>query len=290
MNSTASTSAIDPHGRTVWPVDQPEVPPLVAFGYFSLISLLAGFLALRGRSLWLKFNFVQSLCFLILLDAYVFVYFMGILVLGIGTSAFKLGSGTSAACAVAIWWCVLMYSAGKMLITLFLISLGPVTVGRVHLVHSITYECHISRWHSWWYLAGCGFLVLWVVEAVLLMLGRYHEIRQNDGACRIGLKLYSTATGLAIDVLTNVLLTAAFIIPVYRSKFSRARRLARKSCMAAVAALALSTPTLARMGSVTYASASIRRSQVWRWTSSTTFTGARPHYLMVRERGEFNNP
>ncbi|SCV72731.1 BQ2448_4268 [Microbotryum intermedium] len=222
----------------VWPVDQPEVPPIVAFGYFSLVSLLAGFLALRGRSLWRKFNFVQSLVFLILLDAYIFVYFMGILVLGIGTSAFKLGSGTShAACEVAMWWCILVYSSGKLLITLFLME-------RVHLVHSITYEGLKSRWKSRWYLAGCGFFVLWQVEGVLLILGRNHEIRQSDGACRIGFKLYSSAPGLALDVLTNIFLTAAFIIPVYRSKFSRARRLAGNSCIAAVAALATSVTNI----------------------------------------------
>ncbi|SCV71871.1 BQ2448_4565 [Microbotryum intermedium] len=211
------------HGPMVWPVNQPEVPPLVAFGYFTLISILACLLVLRGRTLWLKFDFIRCLVFIILLDGYLFVYFVGILVLGIGTSAFhKIGAASSAVCELAIC---------KVLITIFLME-------RVYLVHSISAQGRPSRWKNRWYLPGCGFLVLWCAEAGILIAGRVHEIRQSDGACQIGLRLYSTMTLVVIDATTNIFLTAAFIVPIYRSKFPRARRLAHRSCIASVAALA----------------------------------------------------
>lgn len=42
---------------------------------------------------------------------------------------------------------------------------------------------------------------------------------------------------LAVDVLVNIYLTAAFVIPVWRSKWNKAQRLALNSSIAAMVAL-----------------------------------------------------
>lgn len=56
-------------------------------------------------------------------------------------------------------------------------------------------------------------------------------------ACIIGLRIYATVPMLVVDAAVNIFLTTAFVIPIARSSFVKARRLARNSCIAAVAAL-----------------------------------------------------
>jgi hypothetical protein len=45
---------------------------------------------------------------------------------------------------------------------------------------------------------------------------------------------------LTVDAITNIYLTTAFIIPIWKSNFPKAQRLARVSAIAAVAALVTS--------------------------------------------------
>lgn len=56
----------------------------------------------------------------------------------------------------------------------------------------------------------------------------------------IGLTHWSTIPMLVVDACTNVYLTVGFVWPVWRSAFPAARRLARISCIAAVASLVTS--------------------------------------------------
>lgn len=76
--------------------------------------------------------------------------------------------------------------------------------------------------------------------AVTLIVGRVAKIRESDEACIIGLKLFATVPMLIVDLAVNVFLTSAFIIPLRRSSFEKARKLARNSVIAAVAALVTS--------------------------------------------------
>lgn len=45
-------------------------------------------------------------------------------------------------------------------------------------------------------------------------VGRIAFIRQNDGACVIGLKIFSTIPMLTVDAMVNLFLTASFVIPM----------------------------------------------------------------------------
>lgn len=75
---------------------------------------------------------------------------------------------------------------------------------------------------------------------VLLLGNRVLTRPLSSSACIIGLKIYATVPMLVVDACVNVFLTAAFIVPIARSRFPKARRLARNSCIAAVAALVTS--------------------------------------------------
>lgn len=70
---------------------------------------------------------------------------------------------------------------------------------------------------------------------IVLIVGRISFIRQNDGVCIIGVKLYSTTMGMAVDFSITLFLTFAFVWPIWRSKFDKARKLARNSIIAALA-------------------------------------------------------
>jgi len=50
---------------------------------------------------------------------------------------------------------------------------------------------------------------------------------------------------LAVDALVNIYLTLAFVVPVWRSKWNKAQRLALNSCIAAIVALITSFANIA---------------------------------------------
>lgn len=78
---------------------------------------------------------------------------------------------------------------------------------------------------------------------IVLIVGRISFIRQNDGVCIIGVKLYSTTMGMAVDFSITLFLTFAFVWPIWRSK-DKARKLARNSIIAALAALCTTVTNL----------------------------------------------
>lgn len=111
-----------------------------------------------------------------------------------------------------------------------------------------------------------AFLCLFLCIGTLLAMifGRVARLRQHDGACQIGLKLFATGPLLAVDALgedlpnkrgfslwltshsitVNVGLTSAFVFPILKSRFSTSRRLAYRSAIAAVGALVTSAANL----------------------------------------------
>ncbi|KAK4049734.1 hypothetical protein OIO90_005315 [Microbotryomycetes sp. JL221] len=220
--------------RTIWPSEQPYLAPLVATAYLTFIPLLAILVAKRWPRQWRSFrdmSIVKMLVLLTLIDSFIFLWASAIIVLGVGTSYSEV------ACAVGIWWCIGLYASSKIFIYLFLME-------RVHLVYSHTVSARHSRLRSPWYRASLVFFTLWLGVAICMIIGRISHRRSSDGACIIGLKLFATVPMLAVDFAVNVFLTAAFIIPIQRSKFVKARKLARNSAIGAVAALITSTANI----------------------------------------------
>jgi len=126
--------------------------------------------------------------------------------------------------------CIFVYATSKIFIYLFLME-------RIHLVYGYTVKGRVSRWRSPWYRVAGLFLILWIGVAIAMIIGRTAYIREHDNACIIGLKLYATVPMLVTDVIVNVYLTTAFVVPIWRSKFPRARALAINSSFSAIAAL-----------------------------------------------------
>ncbi|KAM0791674.1 hypothetical protein ACM66B_006266 [Microbotryomycetes sp. NB124-2] len=200
---------------TVWPNHQPYLAPIVAAAYLSFTPLLAVLLSKRWPKSWRAFRDMSIVKFLVLCvmaDSFIFLWASAIIVLGVGTSYSEV------ACAVGIWWCIALYASSKVAIYLFLME-------RVHLGVLLL-------------------LALWIGVAVCMIIGRISHRRASDNACVIGLKLYATVPMLAVDFAVNVFLTSAFIIPIYRSKFVKARKLAGNSAIGAVAALVASTANI----------------------------------------------
>ncbi|GAA6039614.1 hypothetical protein JCM8097_002214 [Rhodosporidiobolus ruineniae] len=108
---------------------------------------------------------------------------------------------------------------------------------KLHVVQCHSAQGRIPRYKSWWYRGGCVLFVAWLAVAITMIVGRIGLIRQHDGACVIGLRLYATVPMLTVDAITNIYLTSAFIMPIWNSNFPKAQRLARVSAIAAVAAL-----------------------------------------------------
>lgn len=102
---------------------------------------------------------------------------------------------------------------------------------RVYLVYCHTAGGRVPRFESRWYQASAVLLALWIVVAVLMVVslrarmystflirfgpqvGRIAYIRE-DRACVIGVKLFATGPMLAVDAVTNLFLTSAFVIPM----------------------------------------------------------------------------
>lgn len=217
----------------VWPAptDWSSRAPVTAAYLFATCVLsvfvakrITTFAALRTLSL------ARALVVLVLVESLLFILVSSFLVLGVGTSESLL------ACQLGILWCIIFYASSKVAIYAFLME-------RVHLVHGNTSRGRVTRMRSRWYQVGFVFFVLWVTVTVTLAVGRISLIRAQDGACVIGLHPWASIPLLAMDLLVNVFLTSAFVVPIWgRLKLSsapvgKAQRLARNSVLAAICAL-----------------------------------------------------
>ncbi|GAA5964778.1 hypothetical protein JCM3765_002553 [Sporobolomyces pararoseus] len=218
----------------VWPPGQEHLRPIVATGYLISVAVLSALLSRRWIS-WSQMKrlpVAKLLVIAVLGDSLLFTFASAILILGIGTSF------SSAACKLGIWWCIILYASSKVLIYSFLSE-------KLYAVYSVTPTRRIPRWQSTQYKIAMAFLVLWLGVAVVMIVGRIAEIRAHDNACVIGLKLYSTVPMLTVDAVVNIYLTAAFVLPVYRSRWHKAQKLAFNSCLAAIASLVTSFVNIA---------------------------------------------
>ncbi|KAI5480989.1 hypothetical protein MNV49_006175 [Pseudohyphozyma bogoriensis] len=214
----------------VWPEGQVYLRPIVLTLYLSACCLMTYFVTNRaGGDVSLKsLSLAKLLVIALLVDSFLFVFTSAIIIFGVGTSY------TDISCQVGIWWCIMLYATSKVFIYLFLME-------RVHLVFCHTASGKVPRWKSPYYRISCGFFAMWVAVGVVMAVGRISFRRTDtDGACVIGLKLYATVPMLTVDALVNLFLTGAFVVPIYRSQFTKARSLARNSSIAAIAALVTS--------------------------------------------------
>ncbi|PPQ70868.1 hypothetical protein CVT24_000552 [Panaeolus cyanescens] len=156
------------------------------------------------------------------------VYFIGgLLVFGVGLEYSK------AVCISAIYVCVIFYSSAKFFVYAFLAE-------KVHIVWSPTVG--IRRFESPVYLTCIVSVSLYCIVMTLMLGGPIYETADN-GACVIGLKPLASIPLLVYDIYINLFLTFMFVYPLVRSRLmsSGVRRLAIRTCIAALVALTTST-------------------------------------------------
>lgn len=107
------------------------------------------------------------------------------------------------------------------------------------------------------YVGGALLLVAWAVMVILIIVSlfAYREptdtqltasglqpwkaarLQPETGGCVLSLRLWTLYSSLSMDLVANLYLSAAFIVPVSRSRSPEARRLAHVSTLATLAAL-----------------------------------------------------
>ncbi|KAG8733391.1 hypothetical protein FRC11_006582, partial [Ceratobasidium sp. 423] len=167
---------------------------------------------------------------LILVISWLFVIGAGILIHGVGMAT------SYNACAAGIFLCIWLYAISKVLIYAFLIE-------KVRVVWDIVAQPRLT---SPIYLMCLLVVIPFCGVPILMVVGRIAFFRE-DMTCVIGLKPFSSLTLLVYDLCMNIFLNAMFLWPLLRSKLinPRLRAVARRTLVAAVAALATSIINIA---------------------------------------------
>ncbi|GAA5911354.1 hypothetical protein JCM6882_002354 [Rhodosporidiobolus microsporus] len=217
------------HPSSVWPEGQEYLRSIVCAAYLvSLCAMSVIFTSRMGNWRSARRLPVMQLLVLTLLGcSLLFLFISAIILLGVGSSF------TAASCSAGIWLCVILYALTKAVLYVLLLE-------KLHIVHCHSAMGKVPRYKSWWYRGGFFLLLAWVGVAIAMIIGRIALIRQKDGMCIIGVRFYATVPMLTVDAITNIYLTCGFIIPIWKSAFPKAQRLARVSAIAAVAALVTS--------------------------------------------------
>ncbi|CBX97602.1 hypothetical protein IAQ61_001187 [Plenodomus lingam] len=121
-------------------------------------------------------------------------------ILAIGVKSAVLGAETDSQCHGAIWLCIGLYGASKMVLYLFLLE-------RIHIVRAP----FVDRRRDSIYLMG----TIATVAPFSVILGYEFkdpiaELSSKTGQCRIGLQPYAAIAIMVFDIITNILLTAIF--------------------------------------------------------------------------------
>ncbi|KDN42168.1 hypothetical protein RSAG8_07026, partial [Rhizoctonia solani AG-8 WAC10335] len=154
----------------------------------------------------------------------------GILIHGVGMAT------SYNACSAGIFLCIWLYALSKVLVYVFLIE-------KVRVVWDIVAQPRLT---SPVYLLCLFVVVPFCGVPILMVVGRIAFFRE-DMTCVIGLKPFSSLTLLIYDLCMNIFLNAMFLWPLLRSKLinPRLRAVARRTLVAAVAALATSIINIA---------------------------------------------
>ncbi|KAJ1303692.1 hypothetical protein OPQ81_008117 [Rhizoctonia solani] len=171
---------------------------------------------------------------LVSLELVMFVALMtstaGILIHGVGLSS------SQNACESGIFVCIWLYALTKVFIYAFL---GE----KARVVWNVAAQPRLS---SPVYLVCILVMLPFGAMPIMLTIGRIAFFR-SDMTCIIGLKAFSSLTLLGYDLFTNVFLNEIFLWPLLRSKLinHRLRAVARRTLLAAMAALATSITNVA---------------------------------------------
>ncbi|GAA5954680.1 hypothetical protein JCM8115_004659 [Rhodotorula mucilaginosa] len=141
-----------------------------------------------------------------------------------------LASSVHLATLILLAVSLILYSASKLLVYLVLLE-------RLHIVHGNSATGRGGRTRSPLYMIGAALLVVWTGLIFLIVPWKEAQLRRSDGTCVLSLRLWTLFPSIAMDCLANLYLSAAFIVPVARGRFSDAKRLARTSTVATLASL-----------------------------------------------------
>jgi len=210
------------------------------------VSFLSYCLAHRVPSLsswrqWTSLTWGRLSVLLLLFDSWLFIFFTGVLVNGVGLSF------SHRVCALAIYTCISFYGLTKVLIYGFLVE-------KMYIVWSAGNR--IARLSSTAYRICAVVLLGYVAIVVLMVVGQNSWIRQ-DGICIIGLKHFATIPMISYDLFLNVFLTAMFVWPLRRSNvmIRRLRNVATRTLYGACVSLttsALNITVLLALGGEEY--------------------------------------
>ncbi|KAH9863623.1 hypothetical protein J1614_009555, partial [Plenodomus biglobosus] len=134
----------------------------------------------------------------VLVFAQGFISIVFILAVGIKTAG--LGISTESQCQGAIWLCIALYGASKMLLYLFLLE-------RIHIVRAP----FIDRSRDPIYVVGT-FLTVGVNAAIMAYEFKdpITELSRETGLCRIGVQPHAAIAIMVFDTMLNIALTAIF--------------------------------------------------------------------------------
>lgn len=226
---------------------EPERRPAVLFtahsnqivsscGYLLAISVLSYCISHRTPPLgswkqWTNLTWGHLCVVLVLFDSWLFVFFSGVLVSGIGLSY------SHTTCALAVYSCISFYALGKIFIYGFLAE-------KVYIVWSGG-NC-TPRFSSPAYRICSVVLLGYIIILVLMILGKNSFIRA-DGMCVIGLRDFATIPLISYDLFLNVFLTAMFLWPLWRSNLMshRLRKVATRTLYGACVSLTTSAVNVA---------------------------------------------
>ncbi|SCZ91859.1 BZ3500_MvSof-1268-A1-R1_Chr5-3g08182 [Microbotryum saponariae] len=194
----------------------------LSFYYLLSSSVLGALLAIRALSIenlqrWPMFKILTCLA---LLAAYLFVFAEAVLVLGL-----QGAHSIVAVCVTGTWLCIILYMIFKLVYYVFLME-------RVHLVYSSKRNIKLRRLRAPWYRFSLVVVVAWAGVAIAMVIGRIVETSSEEDICVSGVRPYASIALLVVDASVCTVLTLAFALPVWRSRFSKAQRLALTSCIA----------------------------------------------------------
>ncbi|KAJ7067526.1 hypothetical protein C8F01DRAFT_668985 [Mycena amicta] len=209
----------------------------IAVGYLLGVTILTFFFSRRllgdelsSKQALSRLTWPRLCTLLIFVDSYLFMFSSGILVFGVGLQMNKT------ACAAGIYLCVLFYTSSKILIYAFLTE-------KVYIV----WNTNRPRLRSPVYLICIITVGLYSAVVLAMLFGRIDQFRPGDGACVLGLKPTASLPLLSYDLYINILLTALFLYPLFRSQHSSTslRRVAIRTLLASAVALTTSTVNIA---------------------------------------------
>jgi len=200
------------------------------------LSVLSCCLSRRIPSLsswrqWANLTWGRVSVMLVLLDSWLFVFFAGVLVNGVGLSY------SHTTCALAIYTCISFYVLSKVLIYGFLVE-------KVYIVWSGGKQTPRFKTPAY---RICSFVLLGYVTVLVLMIMGKNSFIRGDGMCMIGLKDFATIPTITYDLFLNVFLTAMFLWPLWRSNSMspRLRNVATRTLYGACVSLITSATNIA---------------------------------------------